>query len=355
MVQLLAGDIGGTKTILRWVETSVKPKLQGKFLTQTLLYEKEYPSQSYGDLVPMVEEFWAEAQAQTTKTREIQAACFAIAGPVVENTSHLTNLNWQLEGDRLAKSLEIPLVQLINDFAAVGYGIPGLGPEDLKTLQTGEVDRRAPIAVLGAGTGLGQCFLIPDADQSHARVFATEGGHGDFAPRTALEFRLLEYLQRQRSLTHISVERIVSGQGILAFYQFLRDEENLAEDPAVAAVVRAWETAADYSADLADPGAAIAQTADSNELCDRAMNHFMEAYGAEAGNLALKLLSFGGVYIAGGIAAKNTERLASGSFLQAFWDKGRMEPLMQRMPVHVILNRQVGLIGAALYAGSLVG
>ncbi len=366
MTELLAGDIGGTKTILRWVEAASAPSSQegqncaaaqqAMLVEQTVLFELEYPSQSYDDLIPMVQEFLATATDKLGRSPQPQAACFAIAGPVVNNTSNLTNLGWQLTSDGLSKALSIAQVKLINDFAAIGYGIPGMGADDLFTLQDGEADPTAPIAVIGAGTGLGQCFVIPM--NGCPVVFATEGGHSDYAPRTELEFRLLEYIEKSLSLTHVSAERIVSGQGVLSFYQFLRDrpqpgEEKRAEDPSVAAVVRAWETATDRDG-LADPGAAIAQGAESNELCREALERFIEAYGAEASNLALKLLSYGGVYIAGGIASKNAERMKAGKFMEAFWDKGRMEPLLKRMPVKIILNRQVGLIGAALHAASLI-
>lgn len=347
MTQLLAGDIGGTKTILRWVETTDSPKLQVR-------YEKQYPSQQYEALVPMVEAFLEEAQQHSGESPSPQRACFAIAGPVVDGHSELTNLGWELSETQLESALSLAQVVLINDFAAIGYGILGLEPQDLKSLQAGEAAPNAPIAVIGAGTGLGQCFVIPQSD-GRSRVFATEGGHADFAPRTAVEFSLLEYIQENRELTHVSAERVVSGQGVVAFYQFLRDREGMAEDAEVAQIIRNWEKADEYSDDQPDPGAAIAMAAPSNPLCERAMALFCEAYGAETGNLALKLLSYGGVYLAGGIAAKNADRLSNGGFIQAFRDKGRMEPLLKRMPVHIILNQQVGLIGAGLYAAEQMG
>lgn len=344
MTQLLAGDIGGTKTILRWLEAENSQQL-------TVRHEAKYPSQQYDDLVPMVQVFLKEARQNSGEQPAPQRACFAIAGPVVDGTSELTNLGWQLSEARLSQTLQLQKVTLINDFAAIGYGIPGLAAQDLRSLQAGKAVPTAPIAVLGAGTGLGQCFVIPQTNGC-SRVFATEGGHTDFAPRTALEFRLLEYIQNSRELTHVSAERIVSGQGVMAFYQFLRDRESMVEDPQVAEITRNWEQAQQYSDDLPDPGAAIAQAASTNALCERAMTLFCEAYGAEAGNLALKLLSYGGVYLAGGIAAKNVDRLSNGGFIQAFCDKGRMQPLLKRMPVQVILNQQVGLIGAGLYAAA---
>ncbi len=344
MTQLLAGDIGGTKTILRWLEANDSQQI-------TVRHEMEYPSQQYEDLVPMVNVFLQEAEQNSGASPAPERACFAIAGPVVDGTSELTNLGWQLSEARLGEVLKLKQVTLINDFAAIGYGIPGLTSQDLRCLQIGAAVPTAPIAVIGAGTGLGQCFVIPQAN-GPSRVFATEGGHADFAPRTALEFRLLEYIQESRELTHVSAERIVSGQGVVAFYQFLRDRESMIEDPSVAQIIRNWEQAEEYSDDQPDPGATIAQAASNNPLCERAMTLFCEAYGAETGNLALKLLSYGGVYLAGGIASKNVDRLSNGGFIKAFLDKGRMEPLLKRMPVQVILNRQVGLIGAGLYAAA---
>ena len=343
---LLAGDIGGTKTILRLVEESEGGSRQ-------TIYEALYPSRDFPDLVPIVERFLSAAGQKLGNVPKPQKACFAIAGPVVNDTSLLTNLDWFLEARRLEKELEIAKISLINDFAAVGYGILGLEAQDLQTLQdvTPQID--APIAVIGAGTGLGQGFLIQQA--GGYQVFASEGGHADFAPRTGLEFQLLQYLREKYDIQRISVERVVSGQGIVALYQFLRDREIAPEAPEIEQVIRTWEQETGRTEKSVDPAAAIAKAAleRSDRLSEQTLQMFVEAYGAEAGNLALKLLPYGGLYVAGGIAAKILPLMKEGQFLRAFGQKGRVSPLLERVPVHVVLNPQVGLIGAAICASRL--
>ena len=201
MTLLLAGDIGGTKTILRLVEISDSSKLH-------TIFEESYHSGDFLDLVPMVQQFLVKANTATP-----QKACFAIAGPVVNNTAKLTNLVWFLDSDRLQQELGIASVTLINDFAAIGYGIFGLQPEDLLTLQAGKLRPEAPVAIIGAGTGLGQGFLIKQGN--YYQVFPSEGGHTDFAPRNELEFQLLKYLLEKHDIQRVSVERVVSGLGIV--------------------------------------------------------------------------------------------------------------------------------------------
>lgn len=349
MTQLLAGDTGGTKTILLLAEAQdVGDKIQLQ-----PLYEARYVSAEFPDLVPMVRKFLEAAAEATGQTPAPQKACFSIAGPVVGNTCTLTNLSWLLDGDRIREDLKLDQVQLMNDFVAVGYGIEGLAPEDIHTLQTGEPQANAPIAIIGAGTGLGQGFLIHQGGRY--RVYPTEGGHTDFAPRNELEFQLLKYLRDKLNINRISVERVVSGLGIVAIYQFLRDRQVTSESPDIAEVVRTWEREAGKPEKTVDPGAVIGMAAAEgrDRLSKETMELFADLYGAEAGNLALKLLPFGGLYIAGGIAAKNLPLLKSSCFLRAMSDKGRMRPLMERIPVHVILNQKVGLLGAALSAARL--
>lgn len=349
-VQLLAGDIGGTKTILRLVEVEVAQPCGHPSAT---LMEREYPSRNYPDLVPIVREFLGEAQGTLGKTVAPLKACFAIAGPVVGNACQLTNLSWSLTGDRLAGELELQEVALINDFVAVGYGVLDLELGDQVTLQAGTVDPQAPIAVIGAGTGLGEAFVVPQSGGGY-RVYGTEGGHGDFAPRSVVEFELLEYLRQRLQIERVSVERVVSGQGIQWIYEFLRDVRGFQEHDQLAQVMQDWAKADSYTADL-DPSAAIARGARElgDPLCQATMAMFWGAYGAEAGNLALKLLPYGGIYLAGGVAAKNLDLLQQGEFLQAFCHKGRMRSLLEAIPVHVIINRQVGLMGAAFYAAQM--
>ena len=333
---LLSGDIGGTKTILRLVETSIDKSFK-------TIHEEKFSSAKFPDLVPMVEQFITKHQLE-----QPDSACFAIAGPVVNNSSNLTNLNWQLTASRLEKELNIERVSLINDFAANSYGVLNIQESELATLQTGKTISNAPIAVIGAGTGLGESFLLPYQNKYY--VFPSEGGHTDFAPRNQLEMDLLQYLQQKLDLDHVSVERVVSGQGIVSIYQFLRDTNFAAENEAISSKIKAWETNKVES--NIDPAAIIALGAQEQQdaLCLKTMNLFVEAYGAETGNLALAILPYGGIYIAGGIAAKNLCFMEQGSFLSAYSDKGRMSNLLQDIPIHIVLNSQLGLLGSISYA-----
>ncbi len=344
MGYFLAGDIGGTKTILRLVAAESE--------TLVTCYEQEYVSNQFPDLVPMVQTFLQAAQDENSLPGVPTQACFAIAGPVVDNTSHLTNLTWNLDGDRLAQALDLQAVELINDFEAIGYGVLGLESDDIHVLQAGITDATAPVAIIGAGTGLGQGFAIPAGNRF--QVFPSEGGHADFAPRSELDFQLLRYLLDKHQITRVSVERVVSGQGIIAIYQFLRDRGMAAESPELSELVTTWEREAGLAKSV-DPAAAISQAALKGEdsLAVQTMNLFVGAYGAEAGNLALKLLPYGGLYVAGGIAAKNLPLLTQDTFLDAFSHKGRLSKLLEDIPVRIVLNPRVGLIGAARRAAEL--
>lgn len=348
MTNFLAGDIGGTKTLLRLVDS--QPASDSRAVPkQTVLAEATYPSHAYPDLIPMLRDFLCHAAASLAP----QAACFGVAGPVVDNAVEVTNLGWSLEGKRLEKELSIPRVHLVNDFTAIGHGVLGLGKDDLHTLQEGEHDPEAPIGVIGAGTGLGEGFLIPHP--TGYRVFSSEGGHKDFSPQSALEYQLLAYLKEGFHLTHVSVERVVSGMGITAIYEFLRDRELSVESKEMAVVYRAWKQEIGKERKTVDLAAEISKAATEGEdyLCRETMKLFVGAYGAEAGNLALTLLPYGGLYVAGGIAAKILPLLEREEFMKAFKAKGRMLPVLERVPVHVVLNPKVGLIGAALHAAEL--
>ena len=220
MALLLAGDIGGTKTILSLVNSENVQNGQ-KLPQQKSLYEKTYPSQEFTDLVPIVKHFCEEAKLQLNSEILVKNACFGIAGPVISNTSKLTNLNWFLTSNRLEKELFIDKVDLINDFVAISYGILGLKNEDLYTLQDVEPRSKSPIAVLGAGTGLGEGFLIPSENGKYL-AFPSEGSHADFSPHNNLGFEVSRFIKEKYNLSRISVERVVSGIGISTRYQFLR-------------------------------------------------------------------------------------------------------------------------------------
>jgi glucokinase len=346
MTIVLAGDIGGTKTILRLL------KVEERGIDREILHENQYSSQDFPDLVPMIRQFLDAANSPPPTS-----ACLAIAGPVIDRTSQLTNLNWYLDRQRLQNELDIAKVSLINDFAAVSYGVLGLSATETQILQEGTRLPKTPIAVLGAGTGLGESFLIPNGDSY--MVFATEGGHTDFAPRSELEFQLAEDIKQRYQIDRVSVERVVSGQGIVSIYQFLRDRSPEAENPDIGNNIRIWEERADSDRErTTDPAAIISQAALAglDSLCVRTMQIFVSAYGAEAGNLALKLLPYGGVYLAGGIAAKIIPLLQQDDrFLQAFCDKGRMKKILQGLPISIVLNPQVGLLGSILYLFSSNG
>ncbi|MEM8718727.1 MAG: glucokinase [Cyanobacteria bacterium P01_G01_bin.39] len=328
---LLAGDIGGTKTILRLVEVFDHTNFR-------TIHQAKYPSGSYPDLVPIVKQFLATIPGYVP-----EVACFAIAGAVVNNTSQLTNLNWSLDSQRLELELGLKKVRLINDFAANCYGVLGLKPDELYTLQEGNPSQTAPIAVIGAGTGLGAGFLVPQGDEY--QIFASEGGHADFSPRSTLELELMAYYYDKYQTDHVSAERLVSGRGIVDIYHFLRQQKMYSESSQVAEALERTENP------RVDSAAIISQAALSkrDRLCEKTMEIFVEMYGIQAGNLALTLLPFSGLYVTGGIATKVLPLLQDGRFIDAFKSKGRMSPLLEQVPVHVILNPQVGLLGSIMY------
>ena len=338
MSTYIAGDIGGTNTRLRLFSVDAASADR----EPTIHYEREYSSPAYSDLAPIVREFLTGASAGLAP----QVACFAVAGPVHEGRSHLTNVDWQLDRDRLQQELALERVELINDFAAMSYGVV-LPSIVLHDLQGCPAQADAPIAVIGAGTGLGEAFLVPMGGDYG--VFPTEGGHTNFAPRNALEDELLQYLRARQASGHVSAENVISGQGILAIYQFLRDRGGEPEAPEVAEQVRAWEQG---KPEVIDPRPAISQAAEaqSNALCERTLEMFVGAYAAEVGNFALKLLPYGGLYIAGGIAAKILPLLDRYCFLEIFKQKGPMSAVLERVPVKVALTPDTGLQGAMAWA-----
>jgi len=341
MTYLLSGDLGGTKTLLQLAPTTSPYRA---------LFQQSYPSQAYPDLIAIVREFLAAAQVQLGTPIEITAACLGIAGAVIDCAAYLPNLDWHLNADKLAKALHIPNLLLINDFTAIGYGITQLQPADLYTLQTGQPRINAPIAIIGAGTGLGQGLLVHNG--AEYQVVATEGGHTDFAARSRQEFELFEYICRHKQIDRVSNERVLSGAGIVTIYQFLRDTSNISEHSDLANVVKQWES---QTAAVIDPARMISELAlaKTDPLAQATMHIFVSIYGAESGNLALKTLPYGGLFMAGGIAAKNLPLIADGTSIAAFNHKGRVSDLLKNIPVHVVLNPQVGLIGAAAQAARL--
>lgn len=329
-MRVLAGDIGGTKVLLQLAE------LEGGIYR--LIAEQRYASGAYDGLLPIVREFLHFAGMVPPSVPH--AACFGIAGPIVQTpegqAARVTNLPWVVESARLARELNIPRVRLINDFQAVGYGIEALTPQDFVILQNGDPQPGEPRAVLGAGTGLGQGLLVWQG--GHYECVATEGGHVDFAATEELQMELLRYLKERYG--RVSYERILSGPGLINLYSFF--------------VVRGERSGADLL-QTPDPAAAISEAASRGDdaAARAALQLFAKIYGAQAGNVALSYLAGGGIYIAGGIAPKILPALQDGSFIRAFVDKGRMSPLLASFPVYVVTNTRVGLLGAALVASRL--
>lgn len=323
-MKVLTGDIGGTKTLLRITEIADG---NGR-----VVCEQRYRSDGFANLEPMVLQFLGEF-GQT----DISAACFAVAGPVHREAGsdhcRTTNLPWVLDSRSLEQHCGIPRVRLINDFEAVGRGIDELGDGDLACLRAGVAEALQPRLVLGAGTGLGVCHLLPTSDG--VQVLASEGGHLDFAPTNQVQMEFLRFMQR-RHPEHVSYDRIVSGPGLQAIFEYLTQA---AADTKVGEILAAE-----------DVPAAIASSAADLPLARRAVELFVEIYGAQAGNLALVTLARGGIYIAGGIAPKMLGELKRGGFEQAFLAKGRLRPVLEAMPIHVVLRPDVGLLGAAAVA-----
>ena len=329
---ILAGDVGGTKVHLALYN------FEGGRLKP--IRDQKFPAAEFAKLDDVVHRFLSEEDGHpAVAVGDIAAACFGCPGPVRDGRLKLTNLPWTLDARDLRTSLGIEHIFLINDLEANGYGIPELAPDAVHVLHTGDAAAVGHRGLVSAGTGLGEALLIWDGQHRHVPV-ASEGGHCDFAARNDREIALLEYL-RGTLKGRVSFERVVSGLGIKNVYAFLRDDQKM-EEPAWLKERMAAE----------DPNAVIGGCAEdgSSPLCFETMQMFASAYGAEAGNVALKVLALGGVYLGGGIAPKILKTLENGVFTAAFLDKGRMSPLLGTIPVRVILDDTCALLGAAAYA-----
>ena len=302
-MRIIAGDIGGTKTLLQLVE------IEGA--AQSVIEERRFASGDYTTFDDLLREFVGNAR------RAVDAACFAVAGPVIENRAEVTNLKWLMESVALQSAFTIPRVALINDFYAVALGVPFLAAGDLVVLNAGTPNNTAPIAILGAGTGLGEAMLFWTG--MRWEVVPSEGGHADFGPQDELQARLFVWLLEKYG--HVSWERVASGMGLENIYAFLGGGD-------------------------ADAAQVAQRAAAGDARARQAFDIFVDIYGAEAGNMALRILSRGGVFLAGGIAAKNIERFTDGRFMTAFLRKGRFRDVMEAMPVRLITNERVGLLGA---------
>jgi len=309
---ILAGDIGGTNARLAYFQP------QNGHLN--LVSERVYPSREHSEFGEIVTQFLKDSGSRP------EVACFGIAGPVRDGRVETSNLPWVIEQSRLAKQISLPSTWLINDLEASAWGIGALNHV------SGHVSGNQ--AVIAAGTGLGQAGLYWDG--SHHQVFACEGGHCDFAPQGELQIELLRYLAAR--FEHVSYERILSGPGLVNVYEFLRDRGKEKETPEFAAELKNGDAAAAISR------AAIDGT---STLAVQALDLFIDVYGAEASNLALKTMATGGLFLSGGISPKILSKLQGPKFMQAFVHKGRLRPLVESIPVQVVTNEKAGLLGAA--------
>lgn len=322
---ILAGDIGGTKTNLGLFEVA-----DG---TLTPRSQQSFSSKQNSGLESIIEEFIASAAGAP-----ITAACFGIAGPVVEGRAVTPNLPWIVDSASLARQLGLESVALLNDVEATAYGIGELRLGELVTLNTGAAEA-GNAALIAAGTGLGIASLIWDG-RRHVPS-ASEGGHMDFAPRNQLEAQLLQHLSEKHG--HVSIERVLSGPGLFAIYEFLRSSAYAEESPLIAERLK-----------QSDPSSVIAKAAIAGDcpMSKKALDMLASIYGATTGNIALLMKAVAGVYVGGGIAPKIIEKLRDGTFMKAFVAKGRLSTLLSGIPVHVILNDKTALLGAARVAAN---
>lgn len=329
-MNVLAGDIGGTKTNLGIFAVNAQQV--------NSLFEATYVSANYRSLEEVIEHFLAQVKKSSLKT-PVSTACFGVAGPVKNNHCEVTNLPWIIDAALIKKTFSWQSVNLLNDLQANAWGIAALNETDFITLNEGKLSS-GNASIIAAGTGLGEAGLFWDG-KKHI-PFASEGGHSDFSPGTEREYRLHQFLSKKYN-GHVSWERIVSGMGLENLYQFLCYEAQ-SKPPA-------WLQQQMHSGDTA---AAIANAAAAGKdpLCQQALDWFVHLYGVEAGNHALKIMSSGGVFLGGGIAPKIIKQLQSGDFIQAFCDKGRMRHLLEAMPVKVIMNDKTALYGPSLFAAN---
>lgn len=321
---LLAGDIGGTKTALGVFSPDAGPRAP--------LAEATFPSARYTDLETLVREFLAQINLP------VDRASFGVAGPVTGGRARITNLPWVIDEARLRNALHLSSVRLLNDLNAIAHAVPQLGDGDLFTLQAGEPDPGGSLAVIAPGTGLGEAFLSWDG--ARYRPHPSEGGHVNFGPANEREMGLLRYLQQR--FAHVSYERVCSGIGLPNIYAYLKDAGVAGEPAWLASRLAAADDRVRVIIDaaLTDPPV---------DLCAGTLEMFVSILGSEAGNLTLKVLATGGVYLSGGIARRIAPALTGGRFREAFRNKGRFSDLLARVPIRVILNPKIALLGAAAH------
>jgi len=317
---ILAGDIGGTNARLAYFQP------QNGHLR--LVSERVFPSREHSELGEIVSQFVSDSGTRP------EVACFGIAGPVRNGRVETSNLPWVIEQSRLAKQIHLPATLLINDLEASAWGIGALSASDLVPLNRVSGPALGNQGVIAPGTGLGEAGLFWDGSRHH--VFACEGGHTDLAPQGKLQIELLQFLEAR--FGHVSYERILSGPGLVNVYEFLSDRGQEKESPEFASQLK-----------KGDPAAAISRAAieGSSSLAEKALDLWIDVYGAEASNLALKVMATGGLFLTGGISPKILPKLKGPAFMQAFLNKGRLRPLVESIPVQVVTNEKAGLLGAA--------
>lgn len=323
---LLAGDIGGTKTVL--AVFSAKGDVPAQ--------EKSYPSAQYASLELMIHAYLREIK------ETINSACFAVAGPVVAEQARITNLPWVIDSAVLKAAFGWKHVSLMNDLEAVAYAVPGLPSKDVHDLNVGKQVRGGNISVVAPGTGLGEAYLTMDNGRYIAH--ASEGSHASFAPTNALQIGLLSFLQDKKGFKHVSFERVCSGGlGIPNLYAYLK-ETGVAEEPKwlAEALAASGDPTPVIITNALDPAKACA-------LCTKTLELFVDILGGECGNHALKVMATGGIYLGGGIPPRILFSLQKPAFLEALRSKGRFRTLLTDIPVHVILNPKAGLMGAAAF------
>jgi glucokinase len=325
---ILAGDVGGTKCNI-----ALFAEKNGKL---SVVFKQRFASKDFARFDLIIKEFTHQAASHLTDEK-VRAAGFGVAGPVINNRIHATNLPWVIDADSLSKELGVKTIALMNDLGATGHSLDHLPAEDFVVLNQGTPVQGATRALLGAGTGLGQSILFWDGNRY--RVVPSEGGHTDFAPRTDEQIELLKFMRKR--YPQVSWELILSGRGFRTIHEFLSStvKHPVFDDPD------------------ADPAPFITKTGLSKEcpVCVKTLDLWTAIYGAEAGNLALKVLALGGVYVAGGIAVKILPKMQDGTFFKAFRDKWHFADMLSNVPVSVVLNENAPLIGAAYEALATLG
>ena len=367
MATYLAGDIGGTNSRLQLWRVTSPAALSGSSSASSsedghpeeqLVFEKVYRSQDYASLTYIIQQFLALVVTELKVSEEENhpiACCLAVAGPVRANKATITNVNWVLDGAEMSEQLHIPDVLIINDFVGIGYGLLALTRKDVVPINDVPLASDAPKACIGAVTGLGEVYLTAghlstatssSSEDAEYLPWSSEGGHTDFAPRDAVEFGLMEFIKTTERVTRVSVERIVSGMGIPKIYEYFAHKFPSEINPEVTQRML-----------KENPSAIISEYAANGKcgLCRQSIELFVKCYGAEAGNMALKTLPFGGMYIAGGIAPKLLTWITRNNlFYQHFVQKGRMQAVLEKIPLYVITNEHVGLLGAKVVCRRLL-